>query len=202
MSVINHRDLAESRLVTQFKEATNLIAYIRALLKGSDDLEDVYNDLINNRWIDTAVGAQLDVLGEIVGIPRPLILDTSITFFGFQGVVGVDGFGDTGNPALGGLFRDEGSAGAGNIPLPDDQYRVVIKAKIYKNTSSGTIEDVIAVADILLDVTTITVVEVISATENEIEISFDRALNANEVLLLTEFDLIPRAAGVRLTYVP
>jgi len=200
--MIDHADLAESRLVTQFKEAVNLIAFIRAMLKGSDDLEAVYTDLLNERWIDTAIGTQLDVLGEIVGIPRPLILDTSITFFGFQGVLGVGAFGDTGDPSLGGIFRDETAAGAGNIPVSDEQYRVIIRAQIIKNTATGTIEEIILSANALLNVDQVIIVEVISAVDNEIEISFDRSLNANEVLLLTELDLVPKAAGVRLTYVP
>ena len=85
MSIINHGDTGEDKLVTQFKEATNLIAFIRSLLKGSDDLEIVFNDLLDNRWIDTAEGVQLDNIGLIVGQERITVLAEGINLFGFQG---------------------------------------------------------------------------------------------------------------------
>lgn len=46
IDIINHRDLAESRLATQFKESPNLIAYIRALIRENDELESVFQDLL------------------------------------------------------------------------------------------------------------------------------------------------------------
>ncbi len=202
MSLINHSDLAESKLATQFKEAINLINFIRTLLSGADELEQVFYDLLLNRSIDTAVGVQLDIIGAIVGIPRPFVLAEDLVFFGFQGIVGVGAFGDTGNPALGGLFRGEAGSGTGNTLLDDTQYRLVIKTKIIKNSASGTIEDIISAADTLLDVDTITITELISATENEVQITFDRALSSNEVILLTELSLIPKPIGVRLNYIP
>jgi len=82
MSIINHGDTGEDKLVTQFKEAANLIAFIRALLKGSDDLETVFNDLLDNRWIDTGEGVQLDNIGEIVGQERKTVLAEGNKFFG------------------------------------------------------------------------------------------------------------------------
>ena len=44
MSSIDHNSLAISRLATQFKESTNLINYIRALLVEANNLEEVFCD--------------------------------------------------------------------------------------------------------------------------------------------------------------
>ncbi len=204
MSLINHGDLAESRLATQFKESTNLINYIRTLLKGSDELDQVFNNLLNNRSIDTAVGEQLNIIGKIVGIPRPLVLASGFTFFGFAGVVGVNvgSFGDINDPSVGGIFRGEGSNETGNTLLDDTQYRAVIKTKIIKNSASGIMEDIVSASKALLNIDHVYTLEIINSTENEIQLSFDRELNSNEILLLTELDLLSDVVGVKLSYIP
>lgn len=47
---------------------------IHQILDGTDtqweEFEQVFFDLLNNRWLDTAVGEQLDVLGRILGVER------------------------------------------------------------------------------------------------------------------------------------
>lgn len=57
-------------LVKQFKGQPRLQALLSALLNQVQSLEDATWDLLMNRWLDTAVGAQLDALGKIVGEPR------------------------------------------------------------------------------------------------------------------------------------
>ncbi len=73
---IDHESLAVSRLATQFRESTNLINYIKALLTEADTLEQVIRDIIDKRWIDTAEGVQLDILGTIVQQSRIVDLET------------------------------------------------------------------------------------------------------------------------------
>ena len=203
MSIINHRELAIVKLAEQVKEATNLINYIRTLLQEGDNLEAVYQDLLEKRNLEDAAGGQLDIIGAIVGQPRPVLPDSSFEFFGFQGVLGIGGFGSLAAPETGGLFRGENTNETGNVALEDAQYRRVIQARIIKNTSTGTIEEIIATLLFLIDnVNTVTIIETISATENEFSYQYDRSLNVNEVVLLTELDIIPRPVGVRANYTP
>lgn len=68
--MIEHKKQAVGRLATQFRESPNLIKYIETLLIEADTLESVYNDLLTDRWVDTAEGVQLDVIGIIVGLAR------------------------------------------------------------------------------------------------------------------------------------
>ncbi len=49
---------------------TNVELLLSALIPGWQDLDDVAQATIVGRQIDDAVGAQLDVLGELVGIAR------------------------------------------------------------------------------------------------------------------------------------
>jgi hypothetical protein len=66
---LNVAQEAVDRLVQQYK-TPNTQALIRALCAPAQDLEDALIQVYVGRWINTAVGAQLDVLGKIVGQPR------------------------------------------------------------------------------------------------------------------------------------
>ena len=120
---IDHEELAISRLVSQFREATTLIAYIQALLSEANTLEEVGHSLITGRSLDGAVGVQLDILGEIVGQPRVLIDATTTPYFGFQGAPNAQSFGDINDPTVGGRFRSVDEQATGYRTLSDEEYR-------------------------------------------------------------------------------
>ena len=108
-----HIDRALSRQLVAFKAQPNLEAWITAhvaQLEGSSPvhttIEDVLEGVASVYDIDNGVGAQLDVVGVIVGRPR------------------------------------EG--------LPDADYRLRLTAQILVNISEGTVEDVLAVARVLV----------------------------------------------------
>jgi len=71
-SIINTNYCArnEQRLIEQFEEKPNLLGLLCSLVTPMQELEFVYQDLWNKRWLDTAEGEQLDGLGEIVGVSR------------------------------------------------------------------------------------------------------------------------------------
>lgn len=54
----------------QFKYAPNVQALATALLSSMEDVLAEQNQLFNNRSLQTAVGAQLDGLGDILGLTR------------------------------------------------------------------------------------------------------------------------------------
>lgn len=73
MAVRDHIALALSRLPSQYRGGdieTNTQKVLRALLAPAADLEQAMQDVLNNRSIDTAVGAQLTALGKRVGRDR------------------------------------------------------------------------------------------------------------------------------------
>jgi len=65
-----HDTEALARLIEQFKELPNIAALINAYTEQTQDDEDVFWDLLLERALSTAIGAQLDGLGEIVGEER------------------------------------------------------------------------------------------------------------------------------------
>lgn len=58
------------KLLYQWKDSPNLQALMRALLLQLKDVETTFYQLLNQRGIYTAFGAQLDVLGKLVGETR------------------------------------------------------------------------------------------------------------------------------------
>jgi hypothetical protein len=61
---------AKDNLVEQFKKSPKMQAFIAAFADQVQDLEDAFFEVFEERWIDTAVGVQLDGLGAIVGEDR------------------------------------------------------------------------------------------------------------------------------------
>jgi hypothetical protein len=60
-----------SALATQpVSGGTLLQAMVRALLQPSDELEDAFLALLNERHIDNAVGKELDIIGDLAEGPR------------------------------------------------------------------------------------------------------------------------------------
>jgi hypothetical protein len=68
--ITDHADQAVARLLQQYREGVSVPALISALCAPLQELEDVLWDIRLRRAVATAEGAQLDVLGRIVGQPR------------------------------------------------------------------------------------------------------------------------------------
>lgn len=66
----DHEDEGVALLIEQFKNKTFIEILVRALMAQVQELEVALFDLLLKRALDTAVGAQLDVIGKIVGQDR------------------------------------------------------------------------------------------------------------------------------------
>ena len=89
-----------------------------------------------------AVGAQLDVIGQWVGQSR-IISDVLIVgFFGFADDVAAATFGEETDPSIGGPFYEEGAPFEGTTVLSDPDYRTILRARIVRNQSYGSLADI------------------------------------------------------------
>jgi hypothetical protein len=66
----DHVSEALDNSIDFFKNKPKFAAFMTALVNQIQDIEDVSFELFLNRWLDTAVGVQLDGLGDIVGESR------------------------------------------------------------------------------------------------------------------------------------
>ena len=68
--MFDYETLAVSRLTGQFEGSPKLRAIVAAIVSQLTALENVADSLMSNRWLDTAIGTQLDGCGYIVGEQR------------------------------------------------------------------------------------------------------------------------------------
>lgn len=196
---------ARDRVTEQFKEKDVFDKYLQLLIDQQESIQQVFKDLIQKRSIDEATGVTLDVIGEIVGQPRELIAVDLFNWFSFQGVPIEGSFGDLSDTTLGNRFWDLDLALSGNVLMDDQTYRLFIKAKILKNTTSSTPEEFINFVRFIFGAQYNVVVG-----EGQAEFTFliGKVLSPFEQALLSYVSspngypsrFIPKTTGVRVNY--
>lgn len=193
---VNHEDLVEQNIATEYREAPNLRGYIDALLKGHTLLDEIFVELGLRLDIDAMSGANLDVIGRIIGQSRIVIDASGVPFFGFMGNPQAYGFGDPRDPSVGGRFRAPGEALTGNKRLIDSEYRTFLKARVIRNHSKSLGDDVINMFKFLLGADTPVYVRSAWPRPAHGWIGIGRRLSISEAYLIADTDLIPQTTGV------
>ena len=137
-----------NRLAYQFKDSEKLKSLISVQLQEFGTLDNIFDNLLNDRFIDTAIGAQLDGLGEILGLPRPFLPVDVIGAFGFFSDPTSKSFGDITDPNLGGYFVD---FAATRQIANDEAYRKLLRAKAVINGTSTTVGETINMVSLMFD---------------------------------------------------
>lgn len=198
-------EIARSRVTELFKEKPIFDKYLQLLINENIELQDVYKDLMQKRSIDTATGAQLDNIGNIVGQPRELIDTALLEYFAFDGYPNAMPYGDLNDGSLGGLYYSLDDPLAGNTLLNDEQYRLFIKAKIIKNSTNVTPNQFL---DFMKFVFGVEVNNVIAEGNAEFTILLGKNLSSFERVLLNYVSysngypsrFIPKPIGVKVNY--
>lgn len=211
-NIVDYLSEARSRVTQQFmldedgqSGAIVFDKYLQLLLGGKIELQEIFRELMQERSLDTATGAQLDIIGEIVGQPRELIDTALLTFFAFQGYPDAQSYGNLNNSSLGGPYYDINNPLAGNTLLTDEQYRLFIKAKIIKNSTNATPDQFIEFMRFVFGVD----LSLIVAEGNaEFTLMIGAELSSFEKVLLTYTSyssgypsrFIPKPIGVRVNF--
>jgi len=197
----NYLEDLKSKETYAFEDAPVFNKFLELLCGPAEELQEVFRQLIQDRSIDTAYGVQLDIIGDIVGQPRELLNADLIPYFGFVGYPEAKGYGSVNNPSIGGFYWDITQPLAGNILLNDEQYRIFIRAKILKNITRATPEDVISFIKFVFDVNKVQIT-LDGGAEALIMVSDD--ISQFELVLLRHFTekngfrsyFIPKTLGV------
>ncbi len=75
---------AQDRLLSQFEDSPNVKALVEVIFNRIDNVDYVLRYLEDYTGINTACGVWLDVVGDIVGIPRPHVEQSYGTMFAFK----------------------------------------------------------------------------------------------------------------------
>lgn len=179
--------------------------YIQLLLGGKVELQEVFRQLMQERSIETATGAQLDIIGEIVGQPREFIDTALFPYFAYLGYPDAQSYGDLNNSSLGGYYRGINDPIAGNTLLNDEQYRLFIKAKIIKNSTNATPNQLLEFINFVFDSPHNQLIEEGDAAYT---LLVGKELSNFETVLLTYVSyssgypsrFVPKPIGVRVNY--
>lgn len=180
----------KDKLISQFQGKTILGALLESLAEEMSEILQAFDDLANKRWIDTGEGKQLDGIGEIVGRDRLIANAIALPFFGFIDQPAALGFEV-------GKFRDTGESWQASTILSDYEYRPILWAKVFKNTTDGTTNEVIRSLCAVFKVDTIVVDDVGNA---KINIGIGRKLERSEIVLMRAYSLLIRAGGVGMQW--
>lgn len=207
----SYLEVARSRVTQQFMldaDGTGPIVfdkYLQLLLGGKIELQEVFRQLMQERSLDTATGAQLDIIGEIVGQPREFIDTALLTYFAYLGYPDAESYGDLSDSSLGGFYRGIEDPLAGNTLLNDEQYRLFIKAKIIKNSTNATPNQLLEFINFVFDSPQNQLIEEGDAAYT---LLIGKELSSFETVLLTYISyssgypsrFVPKPIGVRVNY--
>jgi hypothetical protein len=183
---------AISKVLFQYRNSPKVLALIRAFIAEYPFLSEVIKSLETRLDIDLSEGVQLDGIGEIVGRPRPLTEeikpDDVFTFLGADGL----GFSSLDRPDIGGRFQ--GLAGGIFLgPMPDADYRILLRATIYANHATSTVDSLSTYVLFVLGVAARVYTHV-----GWVDMTFQTPVN--KVWLKIIDDFMPIAAGIGLRY--
>lgn len=184
-------------ITSEHSDKPNFVATVSLMANTIGDITALIQSFPALFDLDTAIAAQLDVDGQWIGFSRTVGGVLLVQFYGFADDPSALGFGELGNPSVGGRYIELGEDTSQTATLADPEYRLLLRAKILQNQWDGTvalfeqaIADIIGIPTTVIDPGTQVVLILPSA-------SIDPVLSQ----LLTSYDLIPRAAGVRYQYV-
>jgi len=180
---------APDRIYAQYRNKPKAVAWYKITRSLGTQLADVAQAVRVMYNIDSAQGAQLDIIGRIVVIPRNYVGYVALNPGMFASAANNPGeFGDE-SAMFSALSIDQDSQ------MSDDLYRLVIKSKIVKNNSAATIEDILTGMNFLLPNA-----EVLRVTDDE-DMSFSVEFYGNitelERWALLNASLVPKPQGVR-----
>jgi hypothetical protein len=196
---IEHITLGLSRVIKQFQNSLNFLAYITALLAQNDTCEDLLQSMYELPSIQAMSGVNLDVIGRIVGISRDIPNAITLSYFGWSELstgdpdTGAEPWGELDQPGIGGRWYDLGDPLLATTILPDAEYRLLLLAKIVKNSSKGSGPEI---ENLLAFLFSVSLVNVVDYGSMEIGLQIGRPLSQTEQAMLTNIDLLPRPACV------
>ena len=197
----------QNLITSEHNQKTNFMNVIGVLTGALGDVTVATQGLVSNFSLNTASGVQLDILGLWIGQSRiiPNVLVTG--FFGFSeySTGFPDGlqlpFGELTDPSKGGVFYNLGQAASGTTVLTDAQYLTVLKARIARNQSNGTLSAIENALQFVFNAPC-------AVTDNgtlSLVINVNVPVSPTDEALLTSLDILPRPAGVAIAgivYVP
>lgn len=180
---------AQSRIYAQYRNKPKAVAWYNITRRLAAQIADAAAAVRIMYSIDYAQGAQLDVIGRIVVIPRDFMGEITMeTAMCASDVNGPAEFGDT--SAMCSVPSVDQS-----MAMSDNLYRLAIKSKILKNNSYSTIEDIITGMNFLLPNAQVT--RLVDGEDMSFSVEFYGQISDLERWALVNASFVPKPQGVK-----
>jgi len=178
-------------ITSEHNQAPNFTLMVAATVQPLVDGQNLAATFQQLYDLDLAVGEQLDVVGQWIGITRFVTTPITGVFFSWDTV----NLGwDQGN------WQGPLSPGNQVVALTDDQYRLLLRAKIAINQWDGTIPGIYAIWTQIFALTQVTLL-IQDNQDMSMTIILLTSATVDPVVLalITGGYIVPRPAGVRIT---
>ena len=184
-------DLPE-RIYFQYRSKPKAVAWFNMPETIGDELIEAFGAIRDSYDIETATGAQLDIIAAIVGVDRSLTRGKVLNVHQFSN----DGIEEE-QFSNDGVEEVQFSAGSidDDTELDDEYLRRMILWKIAGNNSSATIEDTLHALQIVMPHLTATVDDPEDMTFSLVFVG--EGPDDIDALILSLKDVVPRPQGVR-----
>ncbi len=187
-------------ITSEYSSQPNFTAIVALLADSVGTVTTLIDSLPTLFDLDNAIGSQLDVDGQWIGFSRTVGGILLVQFFGFGDDVSALGFGELGNPSVGGRFYELGEDTSSTATLADPEYRLVLHAKILQNDWDGTPGEFETALYDILGIAVPATPFIFDPGTTVVTIAPPQAIDPVLSQLLVGYDLLPRAAGVRYQF--
>ena len=199
----NYLGGARDKYTMAFQDKPVFDKYLQLIISEVEEIQKVMKDLMQKRTLEEATGVQLDIIGRVLGQPRVLLDVDFLEFFGMEGNPRAYKMGDLFSN-IGGMFFDLNERMQGSISLDDETYRIMLRAKIAKNTTRATPEDMMWYLNFVFGTSAS-----FASESNAVVIALiGDNLSPQQIMLLSyvnrsgdyDITLFPKPIGVRMEY--
>ena len=185
--IMDHVARAKSRIINEYRDKQRMVRWLTITPEiANQHLEGPLDQVYGSYDVDTVTGELLDVIGRIVGAPRPILRGAAFDVFGYAGNDSYTNYNVS--PYIGDGEQTDAA-------LNNDLYRKLVKAKIARNISDGTADSIIQLVEII---TGVKVTALICNGDKSFDIGIASPLDNTTMYLIENFDLIPRPQGTRI----
>jgi len=185
-------------LIIQYNDKPKAKADIEAIAGQFGRVFDFYNSFFTAFDLDQAEGAQLDIIGKIVGLPRSVPFVLAKNRFGFDGDSSARSMADLFDESVDSApFYDFYEAEYTSLQLDDYDYRFFIRAKISKNivTAYMVSDDRVSLQDIIGYVFG-NDSYLIDNQDMSMALYVGLGIDEQRLILISQLGLMPRPQGV------
>lgn len=179
------------RVYAQYRNKPSLVAWMQVCTTLGADIYQTAQLLRKSYSVDDVSGELLNIIGRVVVLPRGYLAPVNLNPPMVASAANTPWDVGMSDQQLSALSTDQDTA------MSDDLYRLGIKAKIVKNNTAATIEDVLFGANFLLP--DANVQRVVDNEDMTFSIEYTGIITDLESYALSNSSLIPTPQGVKFT---